>query len=295
MFRLSHPSGRPVVAFDLSLGLALVEFRSFPRSVGWLLVRVEALKQRDSRDRSATSRRFQKVSDAVTVSRIFESHACTRTYKGRTTLRRRLIDSRVIDWRFSVIDRLFPFSYDCRNPDIYVTPIYQHTCMATTTEGATQSNQASTSGITLLDGEYVLENEHPSWSSWWKSLLVGAIFALSTLSSAVQGDLGTATTGLVIAAVIFGYVYYSRSRSRYIVTNQRVKKDVGLLRSSTGEVRITDIRSLNTGQGLIERIWGKGTVKIDSGGAGGELGISGVSDHEELAHTIREQQRQVED
>lgn len=167
--------------------------------------------------------------------------------------------------------------------------------MATASEDATQSNQASTSGITLLDGEYVLENEHPSWSSWWKSLFVGVIFALATLSSAAQGDLGTATTGLVISAVIFGYVYYSRSRSRYIVTNQRVKKDVGLLRSSTGEVRIKDIRSLNTGQGLIERFWGKGTVQIDSGGAGGELGISGVSDYEELAHTIRQQQRQVED
>lgn len=166
--------------------------------------------------------------------------------------------------------------------------------MATQTEGATQSNQASTSGITLLDGEYVLENEHPSWSSWWKSLAVGGIFALGTLSSAVQGEIGTATTGVVLSALIFGYVYYSRSRSRYIVTNQRVKKDVGLLRSSTGEVRISDIRSLNTGQGLIERFWGKGTVKIDSGGAGGELGISGVSDHEQLAHTIREQQQQVE-
>jgi len=48
---------------------------------------------------------------------------------------------------------------------------------------------------------------------------------------------------------------------------------------------------LNTDQGLIERLWGKGIVKIDSGGAGGELGISGISNHEQLAHTIREQQQ----
>lgn len=162
--------------------------------------------------------------------------------------------------------------------------------MATTTE-TTQNNQASTTGITLLDGEYVLENEQPSLTNWWKSLAIGGIFALSTVSSALQGELGTATTGLIVSVLIFGYVYYSQSRSRYIVTNQRVKKDIGLLRSSTGEVRISDIRSLNTGQGLIERFWGKGTVKIDSGGSGGELGISGVSDHEQLAHTIREQQQ----
>lgn len=166
--------------------------------------------------------------------------------------------------------------------------------MSTATEESTQNHQASTAGITLLDGEYVLENESPSWSNWWKSLTIGVIFAIGTLSTAVQGDLGSATTGIVVTALIFGYVYYSRNRSRYIVTNQRVKKDIGLLRSSTGEVRIGDIRSLNTGQGLIERFWGKGTVKIDSGGAGGELAISGVSDHEQLAHTIRQQQQQKE-
>lgn len=167
--------------------------------------------------------------------------------------------------------------------------------MSTATDNEAQSNQASTSGITLLDGEYVLANEHPSWSSWAISLFVGSIFALSALSSAAQGNIESAGTSLIIAGLIFGYVYYSRSRSRYIVTTERIKKDVGLLRSSTGEVRIADIRSLNTGQGIIERLAGKGNVKIDSGGSGGELGINGVSDHEQLAHTIREQQQKVEE
>lgn len=157
-----------------------------------------------------------------------------------------------------------------------------------------QNHQASTSGINLLEGEYVLANERPSWSNWWKSLTAGGIFALGTLSSAAQGDLGTATFGLILSAVIFGYVYYSRNRSRYIVTNQRVKKDVGLIRNVSGEVRIDDIRSLNTGQGIIERFINKGTVKIDSGGSGGELGISGVSDHDQLAHKIRQEQRKNE-
>lgn len=169
-------------------------------------------------------------------------------------------------------------------------------CMSAQSEasGSIQNHQASTSGITVLDGEYVLENERPSLSNWWKSLVIGGIFALVTLSGALQGELDTAVTGLVISVLIFGYVYYSRNRSRYIVTNQRVKKDVGLIRNSSGEVRVDDIRSLNTGQGLIERLFRRGTVKIDSGGSGGELGITGVSDYEYLAHTIREQQREAE-
>ena len=163
----------------------------------------------------------------------------------------------------------------------------------TTTKPTPQdtNHQASTTGITLLDGEYVLENVLPSFSNWWKSLAIGALFALGALSAAVQGQFGGLITFIIVAALIFGYVYYSRSRSRYIVTNERIKKDVGLLRSSSGEVRISDIRSLNTHQGIIERLFSKGSVSIDSGGAGGELGINGVANYEELAHTIREQQQ----
>jgi uncharacterized membrane protein YdbT with pleckstrin-like domain len=163
----------------------------------------------------------------------------------------------------------------------------------TTTEPSPQdmNHQASTTGITLLDGEYVLENVEPSLTNWWLSLAIGALFALGALSAAVQGEIGTLFTSIIIAALIFGYVYYSRRRSRYIVTNERIKKDVGLIRSSTGEVRVPDIRSLNTHQGMIERFFSKGSVKIDSGGSGGELGINGVKNYEQLAHTIREQQQ----
>ena len=161
----------------------------------------------------------------------------------------------------------------------------------TETEPQDRNHQASTTGITLLDGEYVLENVQPSLTGWWKSLVIGGLFALAALSTAAQGDAGALFGPLIIAVLIFGYVFYSRSRSRYVVTNQRIKKDVGLLRSTTGEVRVSDIRSLNTHQGIIERFFSKGSVKIDSGGSGGELGIDGIKNYEEVAHTIREQQQ----
>lgn len=98
----------------------------------------------------------------------------------------------------------------------------------TTTKPTPQdtNHQASTTGITLLDGEYVLENVLPSFSNWSKSLAIGALFALGALSAAVQGQFGGLITFIIVAALIFGYVYYSRSRSRYIVTNERIKKDV---------------------------------------------------------------------
>lgn len=167
--------------------------------------------------------------------------------------------------------------------------------VAETTGGAIDGHQASTEGISLLDGETVLANEHPSWANWPKAIALGSVFVLAALGGIAGGDVGSFFGSIVVAGLVFGYVYLARNKSRYIVTDQRVKKNVGLLRNTTGETRIPDIRSLTTDQGLIERFLGKGTVQIDSTGAGGTLGISGVSDHEELAHLIREQQQKHED
>lgn len=150
-------------------------------------------------------------------------------------------------------------------------------------------------GISLLEGEQVLKNVLPSWVNWAILLVPTAIIALIGFLILLGGDFGAGLVFLVLAGILFYYVRISRKRSRYIVTNQRVKKSVGILRRSTGETRIADIRGLTTEQGILERLVGKGSVLIDSGAAAGRLGIKGVADHEELATTIREQQRRLEE
>lgn len=169
--------------------------------------------------------------------------------------------------------------------------------MAELTDGreadTSQQHQADAAGINLLQNEHVLENEQPHWVNWWKSIAIGALFALTTLSAAASGDFGSLMTPLILTVGIFGYVYYSREQSQYIVTDQRVLKKLGLIRRSSGETRITDIRSLQTEQGLFERVTGTGSVQIDSTGAGGLLGINGIENHESLANTIRTQQQKL--
>lgn len=150
-------------------------------------------------------------------------------------------------------------------------------------------------GISLLEGEQVLKNVLPSWVNWWLLLLPSVLIALFGLIVLVSGDFGGGLVFLVLAGILFSYVRYSRKRSRYIVTNQRVKKSVGILRRTTGETRIADIRGLTTEQSILERLVGKGSILIDSGTAAGRLGIKGVPEHEELARTIREQQRRIEE
>jgi uncharacterized membrane protein YdbT with pleckstrin-like domain len=169
--------------------------------------------------------------------------------------------------------------------------------MSTERPGQNESidSDQNTKGITLLDDEIVLKNVRPSWINWWGILLVGILIALLGVAVLLGGDVVFAVLLFVVAGVFIGYVRLARSRSRIIVTNQRVKKSVGLARRSTGETRITKIRGLTTEQGLIERSIGKGSVLIDSGAAGGKLGIKGVDNHDGLANTIREQQRRIEE
>jgi uncharacterized membrane protein YdbT with pleckstrin-like domain len=156
-------------------------------------------------------------------------------------------------------------------------------------------SNASTEGITLLEGEHVLKNERPSWVNWWVVLTIGGVIALFGLVVLLSGDVVSALVVFAIAGLFYGYARIARKRSRIIVTNQRVKKSVGLARKSTGETRIAKIRGLSTEQGLVERLVGKGSILIDSGAASGKLGIRGVANHNELANTIREQQRRIEE
>lgn len=156
------------------------------------------------------------------------------------------------------------------------------------------THQDSTEGVSLLTDEVVLKNVHPSWANWPLALGLAGLFGLSSLSALAQFD--TAFFGSVmVTGLILGYVHYARKQSRYVVTNQRVIKNVGLIRNSSGETRIKDIRGLSTKQGLLERLFGKGSVMIDSTAAGGRLGIEGVKDYEHLANVIRERQRELED
>lgn len=167
------------------------------------------------------------------------------------------------------------------------------------TEGVEHATGAgastSTRGIDLLEGEEVLRNELPSKVNWWKSLFVAFILVILGFMILLGGDLGTALIPLLLAGLVGVYVRYARRRSRYIVTNHRVKKSVGLARKTTGEALISDIRGLSTEQSFFERLVGTGSVLIDSGAAAGKLGIKGVQNHTELANTIREQQRRIEE
>lgn len=148
-------------------------------------------------------------------------------------------------------------------------------------------HQASTAGINPLDGEIVLENVHPSWINWKGRLFSSLLFFVVGLG--VDGGGRVMVMGLGV--LLFLNVYFSRKRSRYIVTNQRIKGKTGLIGSSTFETRLGNINGISTNSGIIEGLFGKGAVQITDA-AGERLTMSGIGNYEELARSLREQHQQ---
>jgi hypothetical protein len=149
-------------------------------------------------------------------------------------------------------------------------------------------HDASTKGITLLDGERMLENLRPSWEAWLWQILVGSLFLLTGLAQLANG--GSATS-LLIGLVTLGYVVIARWKSQYFVTDERVIQRAGLLRRSTNEVRVEDIEGLKTDARLIERLLRHGHIVLSSAATTGPVKFNYLPNHKDVANTIRELQR----
>lgn len=158
-----------------------------------------------------------------------------------------------------------------------------------TEQGHAVQHEAGTTGINLMDGESMLQNRHPGWGLWWKQLSIAGLVLLFSLGAGLEGLFG----GLVIAAGIVGYVAFARSQSRFIVTDERVKKEIGFLRSDTREYRISDIQGIDTSQSLIGRLLGHGHIDVRTSD-GTSIPWIGVPDHEAVAQSVRTHQRKYD-
>lgn len=156
-----------------------------------------------------------------------------------------------------------------------------------------QTHNASTEGVPLLDEEIELENHHPSWLNWLKAITAAICIGGYGLIGVSLGDIGASIPFVASGILIIDAVVLSRRRSRYVVTTNRVYTKVGLLRRTISEARIADIHSLSTEESLLERLAGEGTVRIDSTGISGLMTLTGTTDHEHFANTIRQQQQAV--
>lgn len=120
-----------------------------------------------------------------------------------------------------------------------------------------------------MDGEEVYHNVRPSLVAW--------------MSSSLRLMLGVVTLGIL--PFLFTY------SNRYVVTDERVLKKAGLLRTKTEEYRINDVQQLTTGQRIVEKLLGVGNIQFRTGATGSSIRFLGMKDQDEIANTIRNQMR----
>lgn len=110
----------------------------------------------------------------------------------------------------------------------------------------------------------------PSWWNYWGHLLFG---------------------WLLLPAFI---AWWKRASKKLLIHEERVVVKEGVLSRNTTEVFIEDIRTVDTSQGLIQRIVGIGDVRIATAGtAGYEDVIPGLPEPKKLKRTVMERRKRM--
>ncbi len=93
---------------------------------------------------------------------------------------------------------------------------------------------------------------------------------------------------LLVGVLIILYAILDQRGRVFTVTNKRVMSKWGIISRKTNEVTIADIRNINMSQGILERLFGLGSIEIGSAGTAGiEVKFAGVSDPVVIRDLVR--------
>ena len=168
--------------------------------------------------------------------------------------------------------------------------------------GQQYQQQRQQASVPLLEGEEVLIDARPAWSAYAFQIILATLFLLGGLAEGGSAVFG----GVILAGAVVGYVWWQRKKLRYVVTDRRMMKLMGISSRSTNEAWMQDVRGLQTGASIIERLLGHGHITVSTdivSSAGSIPGLSvlavngmtfgGISNYEEIAQIIRQRQNEL--
>ena len=173
-------------------------------------------------------------------------------------------------------------------------------------EGVQQSQQRSSLSKSddpyLLDGEEILFDARPAWTAWFPKL---AFAVLVVLLGLISGEPGVIALTIIIGVLIVGYVAYQRMKVRYLVTDRRIIVATGISSKATNETWMVDVRGMQTGASLLERVLGHGHISVSTSimPRGALLSfanlqamtLGGISNYQKIAETVRQRQSELKD
>jgi uncharacterized membrane protein YdbT with pleckstrin-like domain len=110
------------------------------------------------------------------------------------------------------------------------------------------------------------------WTVWIPTaiaIIIGTVFLFVGLIGSISSNASGVILILVVGVVIYlpaVYSYLDVKTSERALTSKRVITKSGIIGMHTEEARLTQIESIEVRQGVIDRIFGSGTLKITGTG-----------------------------
>jgi uncharacterized membrane protein YdbT with pleckstrin-like domain len=149
--------------------------------------------------------------------------------------------------------------------------------------------------------EEVIYEGHPSWRStfafYFKGLLAAIILAaLAALVTLIADEIDWVIVVLVFAVVfaltiLIGFV--RRMFTVFMITNQRLRIQRGIIARNVQQTRIERVQNVNTEQGVIDRMLRVGAVDFDTAGTtDADFRFDGVDNPEDVVQAVDVAQRE---
>ena len=143
----------------------------------------------------------------------------------------------------------------------------------------------------LLPGERILASCSRHWVVLVRPIattVLAVTISLVILTVLHAGELGLfLMLGVIVAGIAVLNLYYCGWRAHeYVLTDQRVILNEGILSKFSRSIAIDRIQDLTTFQGLWGRTWGFGDVELESAGREGAELLSTVPRPQQLRNAI---------
>jgi membrane protein YdbS with pleckstrin-like domain len=150
------------------------------------------------------------------------------------------------------------------------------------------------------------EAEQDLWQGRYSAKAMYGSFILAAVVSAalVVGAIALGLLGwwmiwggviVVMWCVLLGMLFYKQLGRRYLLTTQRFIHETGILKRTTDRIEVIDIDDVTFQQGLVERMFGVGSIKITSSDRSHPelwlVGIDGVKDVADTIDDVRRKER----
>jgi uncharacterized membrane protein YdbT with pleckstrin-like domain len=150
----------------------------------------------------------------------------------------------------------------------------------------------------VAEGEQVVWSGRPSWRGRISIVAPGILVTAAVVAVLVWADVSrtvTVVVGLVVLAVTVVWALLETIRWKYTITDRRVFVRHGLVSVNEQTARLERVQDLTLHQTLFDRLFGVGTLQIDTAGSeGGPLEFKALTEptrvREILDSTVRSHQ-----